>query len=52
MSQHTIVGDIASVTPNVDVLNPDHGFAFDLVMIGGGSGGLACAKEAASLWTT
>lgn len=34
---------------NVDPLNPDHGFDYDLVVIGGGSGGLACAKEAVKL---
>lgn len=26
----------------------DHSYDFDLVVIGGGSGGLACSKEAAS----
>jgi len=24
----------------------DHGYQYDLIVIGGGSGGLACAKEA------
>jgi thioredoxin reductase (NADPH) len=28
---------------------PDHGYDYDLVVIGGGSGGMAAAKEAASL---
>jgi thioredoxin reductase (NADPH) len=28
---------------------PDHGYDFDLVVIGGGSGGMAAAKEAAAL---
>jgi len=27
----------------------DHGFDYDLFVIGGGSGGLACAKEAANM---
>ena len=29
--------------------DPSHGFEYDLIVIGGGSGGLACAKEAASM---
>jgi thioredoxin reductase (NADPH) len=29
--------------------NPNHGYMYDLVVIGGGSGGLACSKEAARL---
>lgn len=34
---------------NVDNFNPDHNFTYDLVVIGGGSGGLAASKEAARL---
>jgi hypothetical protein len=33
----------------VDAFDPQHEFTYDLVVVGGGSGGLACAKEAASL---
>mmetsp|Transcript_13224 Transcript_13224/g.19936 ORF Transcript_13224/g.19936 Transcript_13224/m.19936 type:complete len:535 (+) Transcript_13224:57-1661(+) len=33
----------------LDTESPDSGFDYDLIVIGGGSGGIACAKEAASL---
>ena len=33
----------------VDAFNPQHPYSYDLVVVGGGSGGLACAKEAAML---
>lgn len=32
-----------------DAYTTDHGFQYDLVVIGGGSGGLACSKEAKNL---
>ena len=40
---------VAAAVPNVDVWNKDHGYEYDLVVIGGGSGGLACSKEAQKL---
>lgn len=35
--------------PNVDPWNPSHSYDYDLIVIGGGSGGLACAKEAVTI---
>jgi hypothetical protein len=32
-----------------DNVKADHGFTYDLIVIGGGSGGLACSKEAQKL---
>lgn len=34
---------------NVDTFNRSHEFKYDLIVIGGGSGGLACSKEARKL---
>lgn len=39
----------ASAGVNVDPWDPTHAFEYDVVVIGGGSGGLACSKEAAAL---
>lgn len=33
--------------PNIDTFNKDHTYDYDCIVIGGGSGGLACAKEIA-----
>jgi len=40
---------LPTVVPNIDEFNPNHGFDYDLMVIGGGSGGLACSKVAAKL---
>ena len=37
----------AAALTNVDAFNPQHGYDYDLIVIGGGSGGLAASKEAA-----
>ena len=46
--------DATSKTSSVSIQvedghTPDHGYDYDLVVIGGGSGGMAAAKEAAAL---
>lgn len=38
-----------SFSTNIDVVSADHGYDYDLVVIGGGSGGLATGREAAKL---
>ena len=37
---------VSEAIKNVDTFNPDHGMDYDIIVIGGGSGGLAASKEA------
>ncbi|XP_074644054.1 thioredoxin reductase 2, mitochondrial-like [Tubulanus polymorphus] len=41
--------NVRGVVSASNVQTPDSGYDYDLVVIGGGSGGLACSKEAADL---
>lgn len=43
------IDSVSDQFKNVDAWNPEHGYEYDLVVIGGGSGGLACSKEAKKL---
>lgn len=47
----TAADDVVTVATGAvnDNVKADHGFTYDLVVIGGGSGGLACSKEAQKL---
>lgn len=38
--------DVSIPKTLVDAFDPQHEYTYDLVVVGGGSGGLACAKEA------
>jgi hypothetical protein len=48
-TEPTLLSSTAAPTMVDDGYTPNHGFDYDLVVIGGGSGGMAASKEAAQL---